>query len=172
MTGKVVRYLQENGESVESGQPFVEVEAMKMIMPIKASESGKITHNLSPGSVINAGDLLASLELKDPSKVKKILSFDGTLDIPNVSLDTDPVLSTQNMLAGYKGDPDAAVQAAFESIADGDEAAKLVTEVLTEFLRVEKQFAGKLQDDVVRELTKANAESLDIVIAESMAHQG
>ena len=52
-----------------------------MIMPIKATESGKITHNLSPGSVISAGDLLASLELKDPSKVKKIGTFDGTLDI-------------------------------------------------------------------------------------------
>ena len=72
VTGKVVRYLQENGADVEVGQPYVEVEAMKMIMPIKASESGKITHNLSPGSVISAGDLLASLTLKDPSKVKKM----------------------------------------------------------------------------------------------------
>merc|ERR1712127_886279 len=67
VTGKVVRYLQDNGASVEQGQPYVEVEAMKMIMPLKASESGAITHNLSPGSVITAGDLLASLSLKDPS---------------------------------------------------------------------------------------------------------
>ena len=52
---------------------------MKMIMPIKATESGKITQNLSPGSVINAGDLLATLELKDPSKVKKILPFERNL---------------------------------------------------------------------------------------------
>ena len=65
VTGKVVRYLQDNGAEVQAGAPFVEVEAMKMIMPIKATETGKITHNLSPGSVISAGDLLASLELKD-----------------------------------------------------------------------------------------------------------
>jgi acetyl-CoA carboxylase/biotin carboxylase 1 len=58
VTGKVVRYLQDNGAEVEAGAPFVEVEAMKMIMPIKATETGKITHNLSPGSVISAGDLL------------------------------------------------------------------------------------------------------------------
>ena len=77
MTGKVVRYLQDNGGEVNQGEPFVEVEAMKMIMPLKASESGKITHNLSPGTVVSAGDLLASLELKDPSKVKKILTFDS-----------------------------------------------------------------------------------------------
>ena len=57
---------------------------MKMIMPIKATESGKITHAMSPGTVISAGDLLASLELKDPSKVKKILNFEGALDVTAV----------------------------------------------------------------------------------------
>ena len=64
VTGKVVRYLQDNGGEVNAGEPFVEVEAMKMIMPLKATESGKITHNLSPGTVISAGDLLASLEFE------------------------------------------------------------------------------------------------------------
>jgi pyruvate/2-oxoglutarate dehydrogenase complex dihydrolipoamide acyltransferase (E2) component len=81
VTGKVIRYLQDNGADVKVGEPFVEIEAMKMSMPIKATESGKITQNLSPGSVINAGDLLGSLELKDPSKVKKILPFDGDFNI-------------------------------------------------------------------------------------------
>jgi acetyl-CoA carboxylase/biotin carboxylase 1 len=50
----VVRYLQEIGAEVLVGEPYVEVEAMKMIMPIKATESGKITYNLSQGSVISA----------------------------------------------------------------------------------------------------------------------
>lgn len=77
VTGKVVRYLQDDGAQVEAGAPFVEVEAMKMIMPLKASESGAIKHELSAGSIIATGDLLASLTLKDPSKVKKIEQFDG-----------------------------------------------------------------------------------------------
>lgn len=34
-----------------------------MIMPLKATESGKISHEMSPGSIIAAGDLLASLQL-------------------------------------------------------------------------------------------------------------
>ena len=102
VTGKVVRYLQDNGASVEAGQPYVEVEAMKMIMPIKASESGKIIHNLSPGSVISAGDLLASLELKDPSKVKKILTFEGTLDFPNIPLETEAKDMATHLLAGFQ----------------------------------------------------------------------
>lgn len=75
---------------------------MKMIMPIKASETGTITHALSSGSVISAGDLLASLSLKDPSKVKKIETFNGQLDIADGVLDiaTDEALA--NALAGFK----------------------------------------------------------------------
>jgi acetyl-CoA carboxylase/biotin carboxylase 1 len=169
VTGKVVRYLQDNGAEVEAGQPFVEVEAMKMIMPLKAGESGKITHNLSPGSVISAGDLLASLELKDPSKVKKIGTFTDKLDLPEVPTVVTPESAIKNILAGYNGDADRAVQAAFDM--DNLEAStSLITEGLSEFLRVESIFAGKLRDDVVRELTKANTESLDVVIKENQAH--
>ena len=171
VTGKVVRYLQDNGANVEAGQPFVEVEAMKMIMPIKSSESGKITHNLSPGSVINAGDLLASLELKDPSKVKKILSFEGSLDIPKVEVEIEPDAMVANILAGFEADPEAAAQAALGEATDLESAAEVVTKALNEFIRVESIFAGKLKDDVVRELTKANEGNLDVVIAENQAHQ-
>ncbi len=142
-----------------------------MIMPIKATESGKITHNLSPGSVISAGDLLASLELKDPSKVKKILNFEGELDIPTAELEMDPKTVVANILAGFEADPEAAVQAALGSASDLDSAAETVTNALTEFARVESIFAGKLKDDVVRDLAKANAENLDVVIAENLAHQ-
>jgi biotin carboxyl carrier protein len=69
VTGKIVRYLQDDGAEVQAGQPYVEVEAMKMIMPLKATESGALTRRMSPGSIITAGDLLATLALKDPSKV-------------------------------------------------------------------------------------------------------
>ena len=43
--------------------------------------------------------------------------------------------------------------------------AGLPNEMLTEILRVEKLFVVKLKDDVVRELTKANTDTLDVVIA-------
>lgn len=170
MTGKVVRYLQDSGGEVQAGEPYVEVEAMKMIMPIKSTETGKIFHNMPPGSVISAGDLLASLELKDPSKVKKIATFDGELDIENVALEVsnDPI---KTILSGFQGDPDASVASAFSGIQDIETASALVTNTVNEFLRVEMMFAGKLQDDVVRDMTKANQDSLDIVIAENLAHQ-
>ncbi len=171
VTGKVVRYLQDNGAEVNSGEPYVEVEAMKMIMPIKATESGKITQNLSPGSVINAGDLLATLELKDPSKVKKILPFDGDFDLDFVPHSFSSKDALFNILSGYDYDVEATVAAAFQDTEDIESASALAAEVVEEFVRVESMFDGKLKDDVVRQMTKDNADNLDAVIALNLAHQ-
>ena len=55
---------------------------MKMVMPLIAAESGKVSHAAVVVLVIEAGDLLATLELKDPSKVKKISTFSGQLRVP------------------------------------------------------------------------------------------
>lgn len=171
VTGKVVRFLQESGGEVKAGQPYVEVEAMKMIMPLKAPERGKITHNLSTGSVIAAGDLLATLELADPSKVKKIVTFDGKLNIGESDHDVTPMDDVMNLLAGFNGDAEVVAQAPFEGADEVVAASNIVTKALKEFLRVEKAFDGKLLDDVVRDLTKANIGKLDVVIADIQAHQ-
>lgn len=37
--GKIVRFLQQDGEVVEKDKPYVEVEAMKMIMALKVCNS-------------------------------------------------------------------------------------------------------------------------------------
>jgi len=170
VTGKVVRYLQENGASVQAGQPYVEVEAMKMIMPIKATESGKITQNLSGGTVINAGDLLATLELKDPSKVKKILDFEGELDLETDSYSFETSEAVENILSGYNGDIDAIIAAAIQSTSDVDSTSEVIVSALNEFIRVESMFDGKLKDDVVRQMAKDNADNLDDVINLNFAH--
>jgi acetyl-CoA carboxylase / biotin carboxylase 1 len=171
VTGKVVRYLKENGEDIKAGEPFVEIEAMKMIMPVKATEAGKITNALSSGSVIAAGDLLASIELKDPSKVKKIATFAGKLDIPNTPLETDSGKALASVLAGFDGDADAVVQQALEGANTMADATAIAMAAFKEFLRVENVFAGKLMDDVVRDLSKANINNLDVALSEILAHQ-
>ncbi len=144
---------------------------MKMIMPIKATESGKITHNLSPGSVISAGDLLASLELKDPSKVKKILPFEGDFDITFTPHNFSPKQTMFNILAGYSHDAEASAAAAFKETQDVESATDLAIEAINEFVRVESLFDGKLKDDVVRQLTKDNSANLSVVISTNLAHQ-
>ena len=75
------------------------------------------------------------------------------------------------MPPGYKSDPEAVAGAALSEATDMESAADIVTESLKEFLRVESIFADKLLDDVVRDLTKANEENLDLVIDENLAHQ-
>ncbi|KYK69048.1 acetyl-CoA carboxylase ACC1 [Toxoplasma gondii TgCatPRC2] len=84
VTGKVVRYLVPDKGQVKKGEPYVEVEAMKMIMTLTAGETGVLSHTKSPGSVVNTGDVLGTLALEDPSRVKKIVDFSGLLDLPRV----------------------------------------------------------------------------------------
>ncbi|GAV27655.1 acetyl-CoA carboxylase [Pichia membranifaciens] len=77
--GKLIKYLVEDGEHIDAGQPFAEVEVMKMCMPLIATENGTVQLLKQPGSTVNAGDILAILALDDPSKVKHALPFEKTL---------------------------------------------------------------------------------------------
>ncbi|KAH9861471.1 acetyl-coenzyme-A carboxylase [Plenodomus biglobosus] len=77
--GKLVKFLVENGSHVGKGQPFAEVEVMKMYMPLIASEAGMVNLIKQPGAVLEAGDILGVLALDDPSKVKSAQNFLGLL---------------------------------------------------------------------------------------------
>lgn len=79
--GKLVRYLVEDGTHVSSGEAFAEIEVMKMYMPLLATETGIIRLSVPSGSVLSTGDLIGTLILDDPSKVKKVTCFSGS--IPN-----------------------------------------------------------------------------------------
>jgi acetyl-CoA carboxylase/biotin carboxylase 1 len=77
--GKLIKFLIENGDHVQKGQPFAEVEVMKMYMPLIAQEDGIATLIKQPGSTLEAGDVLGMLALDDPSKVKSAQPFMGTI---------------------------------------------------------------------------------------------
>jgi acetyl-CoA carboxylase/biotin carboxylase 1 len=77
--GKLVKYLVESGEHVKSGQPYAEVEVMKMYMPLVAQEDGVVQPIKQPGSTVAAGDILGILALDDPSRVKHAKPFEGQL---------------------------------------------------------------------------------------------
>ncbi|EGC41773.1 acetyl-CoA carboxylase [Histoplasma capsulatum var. duboisii H88] len=77
--GKLVKYTVENGEHVRAGQPFAEVEVMKMYMPLIAQEDGIVQLIKQPGSTLEAGDILGILALDDPSRVKHAQPFLGQL---------------------------------------------------------------------------------------------
>lgn len=91
-TGKLVQYLVEDGQHVEAGQPYAEIEVMKMIMSLTSQESGTIHLVKRPGAVLEAGAILAKMELVDPSLVKRAELFSGgfsELEAQEVSTDAE-----------------------------------------------------------------------------------
>ena len=77
--GKLVKFTVENGEHVKAGQPFAEVEVMKMYLPLLAQENGVVQLIKQPGATLEAGDILGILALDDHSKVKHAQPFQGQL---------------------------------------------------------------------------------------------
>ncbi|CEM11630.1 unnamed protein product [Vitrella brassicaformis CCMP3155] len=175
VNGKVVRYLQEDGAEVKAGEPYIEVEAMKMIMALKAGEDGKIRHEKSAGSIISAGDLLGTVELKDPSKVKKITPFEGTLNITDVPIALGEDNAAQRLelvMKGFEHDIDTLVPKLItESGGDAKKASDTVSNLLQQFLSVEEQFAGRSADETVGELIKQHKDDLQQALDVKAAHR-
>ena len=79
--GKLVKFLVDNGDHVHKGQPFAEVEVMKMYMPLLTAEEGTVQFVKQPGATLEAGDILGILALDDPSRVKHAAPFGGQLPL-------------------------------------------------------------------------------------------
>ncbi|XP_076618553.1 acetyl-CoA carboxylase isoform X2 [Colletes latitarsis] len=107
--GKLVSFLVEDGGHVNSGQAYAEIEVMKMVMTVTASEAGSVFYVKRPGAILEAGTLIAHLELDDPSLVTKAQEYLGQFpetEAPAVSeklnhLHTKYRSSLENVLAGY-----------------------------------------------------------------------
>ncbi|XP_055374657.1 acetyl-CoA carboxylase [Condylostylus longicornis] len=69
--GKLINLLVEDGAHVNKGQPYAEIEVMKMVMTLTSQEAGTVSFVRRPGAVLDPGALLGHLELDDPSLVTK-----------------------------------------------------------------------------------------------------
>lgn len=79
VSGKLVRFLVQDGEHIAMGQQYVELEVMKMYLSLSAPEAGHINLVGTEGSSIDVGDIIATLELDDPSKIRRAAVFEGVL---------------------------------------------------------------------------------------------
>ena len=77
--GKITRLLVGDGERLNKGEPYAEVEVMKMLFMLHASEAGVISLSKAPGAVVNAGEVIARLTLDDPALVSKVNVYEGEL---------------------------------------------------------------------------------------------
>ena len=121
-----------------------------MIMQLSASESGKLTRKLSAGSIIRTGDPLASLELKDPGKVKKIEPFEGDFskEWTKWVSKMEPMVALNLVMDGYDLDFNQAVQELF-SDQGLESACEDINKLLTKFVDVEELFSGKAFDQAL-----------------------
>ncbi|XP_072389220.1 acetyl-CoA carboxylase isoform X2 [Diabrotica undecimpunctata] len=83
--GKLIGYVIEDGGHVNKGQAYAEIEVMKMVMTLTANESGIVSYVKRAGAVLDAGSIIASLELDDPSLVTKAVLYKGTFSDLDVS---------------------------------------------------------------------------------------
>ncbi|XP_076277454.1 acetyl-CoA carboxylase isoform X2 [Lasioglossum baleicum] len=107
--GKLVSFLVDDGGHVNAGQAYAEIEVMKMVMSVTASEAGSVFYVKRPGAVLDAGTLIAHLELDDPTLVTKAQDFTGQFagnEVPAISeklnhLHTKYRVGLENILGGY-----------------------------------------------------------------------
>ncbi|KAA8490458.1 Acetyl-CoA carboxylase 2 [Porphyridium purpureum] len=185
VTGKVVRFLKQDGDAVKKGEPYVELEAMKMIMQLSAGETGMLRHELAAGSIIKTGDLLARLDLDDPSKASPVSDFDGVLNIRkpegrdvlalgmgaagtgagSYAVDI-AAYKLRLILDGFQGSVGPALQqlvdsnagSAEESIEDPVTACDIISRLvplIEEFVRVEEHFDGRALNDSILAIKKS-----------------
>ncbi|XP_014207408.1 acetyl-CoA carboxylase isoform X3 [Copidosoma floridanum] len=107
--GKLMSYLVEDGGHVEPGQSYAEIEVMKMVMSITATEAGSLFYVKRPGAVLEAGSLIARLELDDPSLVQRAQEYAGQFPGPSSPAVPEKLnqlhakyrATLENCLAGY-----------------------------------------------------------------------
>ncbi|KAJ0987373.1 hypothetical protein J5N97_005729 [Dioscorea zingiberensis] len=116
---KLLRFLVQDGTHLEADTPYAEVEVMKMCMPLLLPASGVIHFVMSEGQAMQAGDLIAKLDLDDISAVRRAEPFHGTfpkLGPPTavsdkVHLRCAAALNAARMIiAGYEHNIDEVVQ--------------------------------------------------------------
>ncbi|KAM7252837.1 hypothetical protein ACFE04_025455 [Oxalis oulophora] len=83
---KLLRYLVSDGNHIEADTPYAEVEVMKMCMPLLSPASGVVHFMMSEGQAMQSGELIARLDLDDPSAVRKAEPFTGSF--PSLGLPT------------------------------------------------------------------------------------
>lgn len=107
--GKLINFLVEDNGHVDRGQAYAEIEVMKMIMTVTTSEAGTLFYVKRPGAILEAGTVIAHLELDDPSLVTHAEEYSGQFPTPAVPAIPDKLnhlhskyrTALENTLAGY-----------------------------------------------------------------------
>nr|XP_055054624.1 acetyl-CoA carboxylase isoform X7 [Misgurnus anguillicaudatus] len=70
--GKLLQYVVADGSHVLAGQPYAEIEVMKMVMTLHVKQSGCVHFLKRPGTVLEPGCVVAHMDLDDPSCILQV----------------------------------------------------------------------------------------------------
>nr|BBG67099.1 acetyl-CoA carboxylase [Gnetum ula] len=124
---KLLRFLVPDGSHVDTDVPYAEVEVMKMCMPLLSPAAGTIHFKMNEGHAMQAGDLIAALDLDDPSAVRKAAPFVGGFPVlgPPTAVAgkvhqrcAASTNAARMVLAGYEHDIDDVVQTLLNCLDD------------------------------------------------------
>ncbi|XP_076444830.1 LOW QUALITY PROTEIN: acetyl-CoA carboxylase-like [Babylonia areolata] len=77
--GKLLNFTVTDGGHVSAGDVYAEIEVMKMVMELRVSEDGCIHFRKRPGAVLDAGSIVATLQLDDPTRVQQAKEYQDRL---------------------------------------------------------------------------------------------
>ncbi|XP_008416946.1 acetyl-CoA carboxylase isoform X2 [Poecilia reticulata] len=77
--GKLLQYTVEDGDHIFAGEPYAEIEVMKMVMSLTVSQSGCIHFVKRPGAVLEPGCVMARMDLDDSSSIHRVELNTATL---------------------------------------------------------------------------------------------
>lgn len=84
--GKLINLLVNDGMHLNKGEPYAEIEVMKMVMTLKTNNTGVIKFKIRPGSVLKPETIIAHFKLDDSSVVPIAQPF--SLQFPNIKSDS------------------------------------------------------------------------------------
>ncbi|KER22342.1 hypothetical protein T265_09541 [Opisthorchis viverrini] len=81
-TGKLLQFTVLDGAHVSANEIYALVEVMKLVLELRVPAAGRITLKRLPGSTLEPGTELASLQLDDPTQMKCVQLYTGPLILP------------------------------------------------------------------------------------------
>eukprot|EP01124_Arcella_intermedia_P034343 TRINITY_DN8497_c0_g1_i1.p1 TRINITY_DN8497_c0_g1~~TRINITY_DN8497_c0_g1_i1.p1 ORF type:complete len:2187 (-),score=404.17 TRINITY_DN8497_c0_g1_i1:17-6577(-) len=159
--GKLVRYLVPDGGHVESGTAYAEVEVMKMYLSLISNDAGTIFFAKQPGSTLEIGEIIANIQLDDPTKIRVIKNSDQKL--PDIQRYTGErahqilksvLNSLNNILAGYYIPPQIFPEKLNRYLTKAKEVLSDPRLPLLEFQETLSSLAGRIPSQVETQISK------------------
>ncbi|KAJ1512698.1 acetyl-coenzyme-A carboxylase [Coelomomyces lativittatus] len=127
-SGKLLRWVIEDGSHVHRGDTYAEIEVMKMVMPLVANHSGKIKSIKQCGAPIFSGEILGTLDLDDPSCIQSALPCTEGFPCTSKSPSLTPMKTHQQYLD---------LKATLEHAIDGFEQNESFESLLNQFFDIQ-----------------------------------